>query len=104
MDTERGKRKVRKGKVVSDRMQKTVIVEVERKFRHPKYKKVVRAKKKFKAHNPDNIAHMGDFVEIMETRPLSKEKRWRVVRVIERAKVAIDEKTEKPKNEKTEKI
>lgn len=90
MDIERGKRKVRKGRVVSDKMQKTVIVEVERRFRHPLYKKVVRARKKFMAHNPEKpelTAHMGDLVEIMETRPLSKNKRWRVVRIIEKAKV-----------------
>lgn len=86
---ERGKRKVLKGLVISDKMQKTAIVEVERKYRHPMYKKVVRAKKNYKVHNPDQpglTAHMDDFVEIMETRPLSKEKRWRLVKVIRKAK------------------
>lgn len=86
---ERGKRKVLTGLVISDKMQKTAIVEVERKYRHPMYKKVVRAKKKYKVHNPDQpglTARMGDFVEIMETRPLSKEKRWRLVKVIRKAK------------------
>lgn len=82
---ERGKRKVLTGLVISDKMQKTAIVEVERKYRHPMYKKVVRAKKKYKVHNPENTAHMDDFVEIMETRPLSKEKRWRLVRIIQKA-------------------
>lgn len=102
MEEIRGKRKVLKGKVVSDKMQKAVIVEVERKFSHPVYRKVVREKKKYKVHNPDNTARMGDFIEIMETRPLSRDKCWRLVRVIEKARGIVDEKTEKPKNEKTD--
>lgn len=86
MEEKRGRRKILTGRVLSDKMQKTVIVEVERKYRHPVYKKVVRARKRYKVHNPDNIAHTDDFVEMMETRPLSKEKRWRLVRVIRKAK------------------
>ncbi len=92
MKLTRGKRKVLKGRVKSDRMQKTIIVEVERKFRHPLYKKVIKKKENYKVHNPDDVAHIGDFVEIMETRPLSKDKRWRLVRVLEKAK-GIEEKT-----------
>lgn len=103
---QRGKRKVFKGKVVSDKMQKTVVVEVERKYRHPMYKKVVREKKKYKVHNPGDMAHVGDFVEIMETRPLSKEKHWRLMKIIEKAggieDIKEDIKTEKQKNEKTD--
>lgn len=83
---ERGARKTRVGRVVSDRMQKTVVVEVQTLGRHPLYKKVVRRKRRFKAHDEGGGAHVGDRVLIMETRPLSKEKRWRVVRVLERAR------------------
>lgn len=90
MEMQRGARKVRKGRVTGDKMQKTIIVEVERKYRHPIYKKVLRARKRYKVHNPDNTAHTGDLVEIMETKPLSKEKRWRLVKVIQKAK-GIDE-------------
>lgn len=86
MEEERGKRKVLKGKVISDKMKKTAIIEVERKFRHPIYKKVVREKKKYKVDNPENAARIGDFVEITETRPLSKEKRWRISKIILKAK------------------
>lgn len=86
MEEKRSKRKVLKGKVISDKMQKTAIVVVERKFRHPTYKKVVREKKKYKVDNPENSARIGDIVEITETRPLSKEKRWRVSKIIQKAK------------------
>lgn len=82
----RGLRKVRVGKVVSDRMDKTVVVAVETLVRHPLYGRTVRRTTKFKAHNEGNEAHIGDSVEIMECRPLSKEKRWRVARILERAK------------------
>ncbi len=78
----RGKTKVREGVVVSSKMQKTVVVKVERVFRHPLYQKVVRVTKKFKAHDELGQCKAGDRVEIMETRPLSREKRWRVVRRI----------------------
>lgn len=81
----RGKAKVRQGIVVSNRMMKTVVVKVERVFRHPLYQKVIRAAKKFKAHDELQQCKIGDLVEIMETRPLSREKRWRVVRVLKEA-------------------
>jgi small subunit ribosomal protein S17 len=83
---ERGKRKVLVGKVVSDKMDKTVVVAVERLVRHPLYKKVLKKTTKFKAHDEKNKCRVGDKVEIMETRPLSKEKRWRVVNILEKAK------------------
>lgn len=84
--TERGSRKVRMGTVLSDKMNKTVIVGVERRVSHPIYgKKVVRTKK-FYAHDEESQARQGDVVRIMETRPLSKQKRWRVIEVVERAK------------------
>lgn len=82
----RGYRKVRQGKVVSNKMDKTVVVAVERRVRHPLYGKYVRKTTKFKAHDEENTCNEGDIVEIMETRPLSKEKSWRVVRIVERAK------------------
>lgn len=84
--TERNERKTRIGKVVSDKMEKTVVVAVERLVQHPLYKKAVKETVKFKAHDENNDAHIGDTVEIMETRPLSKDKRWRVIEVLERAK------------------
>jgi small subunit ribosomal protein S17 len=83
---ERGRRKVRIGKVVSDSMDKTATVAVEATVRHPLYKKTIKQTTKFKAHDEANEAHVGDTVEIMETRPLSKTKRWRVVNILERAK------------------
>ncbi|MGQ9525632.1 MAG: 30S ribosomal protein S17 [Armatimonadota bacterium] len=83
---QRNKRKVRVGKVVSDAMDKTVVVAVERLVRHPLYERTIRRTTKFKAHDEHNEAHVGDVVEIMETRPLSREKRWRVTRILERAK------------------
>jgi small subunit ribosomal protein S17 len=86
MPEERNKRKERVGLVVSDKMDKTVTVIVERKTRHPLYKRVIKKTKKFKAHDEDNKCQEGDKVKIMETRPLSKTKRWRVVEIIEKAK------------------
>jgi small subunit ribosomal protein S17 len=83
---ERNERKTRVGKVVSDKMQKTVVVAVERLVQHPLYKKAVKETMKFKAHDENNEAHVGDVVEIMETRPLSKDKNWRVVEILEKAK------------------
>ena len=83
---ERGLRKVRVGKVVSDKMEKTIVVAVETKVRHPLYGKTMNRTTKFKAHDENNDAKIGDIVEIMETRPLSKDKRWRLVEVVERAK------------------
>ena len=82
----RGGRKTLVGKVVSDKMEKTAVVAVENLVRHPLYGKTVRRTNRFKAHNENNDAREGDTVEITETRPLSREKRWRVSRVIERAK------------------
>jgi len=79
---QRGKRKELIGVVVSDKMDKTIVVKVERLVRHPLYKKVIRKHKKYKVHDAHNIAKVGDKVRIMETRPLSKEKRWRLVEVL----------------------
>ncbi len=84
--TERNARKTRIGLVVSDKMQKTVVVSIERRVQHPVYGKMVRRTKKLKAHDEQNEAKTGDTVRIMETRPLSKDKRWRVVEIIERAR------------------
>lgn len=92
---ERGTRKVRVGTVVSDKMDKTVVVAVETLKRHPLYKKTVRRTKKFKAHDEHNECRIGDRVRIMETRPLSKEKRWRVVEILARGEgVPSEEVTE----------
>ncbi len=82
----RGARKTRVGVVVSDKMQKTVVVALERRFPHPLYGKMVTRTKKVKAHDADDSAKAGDRVRIMETRPLSKDKRWRVVEIVERAR------------------
>ena len=78
-------RKVRTGKVVSDKMQKTVVVAIERRVPHPVYGKMVTRTKRLKAHDEQNSAKVGDVVRITETRPLSKDKRWRVVEILERA-------------------
>ena len=86
MSEGRGKRKVRTGTVVGDKAQKTVVVLVQRSLRHPLYGRVVRKHRKFMAHNEEGTAKVGDVVEIMETRPISKRKRWRVVRVVSTAK------------------
>ncbi len=80
----RGHKKERLGKVVSDKMNKTIVVRVERRFRHPRFKKVVTAYSKFYAHDETNQAKVGDHVRIQETRPLSKSKCWRLVEVVER--------------------
>jgi small subunit ribosomal protein S17 len=82
----RGYRKVREGLVVSDKMDKTVVVAVEDRFKHPLYGKVVRRTSKLKAHDEQNSAGVGDRVLLMETRPMSATKRWRVVEVLEKAK------------------
>ena len=84
--TDRGRRKVRTGVVVSDKMDKTVLVRIDRKVRHPLYRKTVARSTKLAAHDENNDAHVGDTVRVMETRPLSKTKRWRVVEVVQRAK------------------
>jgi small subunit ribosomal protein S17 len=79
-----GKRRTKVGRVVSDKMDKTVVVSVERLRRHPIYKRVVRLSSKFKAHDAENAARVGDTVRIEESRPLSREKRWHVVEVVAR--------------------
>ena len=84
--SERNLRKTRTGMVVSDKMDKTVVVAVIDNVRHPLYKKIVKRTVKFKAHDEQNACGIGDTVMIMETRPISKDKRWRLVNVIERAK------------------
>ena len=86
MSEVRGMRKTRVGVVVSDKMDKTIVVAVVEKFKHPLYKKTVSKTKKFKAHDEQNACGVGDVVKVMETRPLSKDKRWRVVEIIEKAK------------------
>jgi small subunit ribosomal protein S17 len=83
---DRGARKVREGYVVSDKMEKTIVVEVEDRKKHPKYRKVVRRTTKLKAHDEQNTAGIGDRVLLMETRPLSTTKRWRLVEILEKAK------------------
>lgn len=82
---ERGIRKVLTGKVVSDKMDKTVVVAVETLVRHPLYQRIIRRTKKFKAHDEQNSCRIGDKVKMMETRPLSKEKRWRIIEILEKA-------------------
>ena len=84
--TQRASRKVREGLVVSDKMDKTVVVEVEDRVKHPLYGKVMRRTSKLKAHDEQNSCGIGDRVLLMETRPLSATKRWRVVEILERAK------------------
>jgi small subunit ribosomal protein S17 len=81
-----GRRKVRQGRVVSEKMDKTVVVTIESRVRHPLYGRIVRRTKKFKAHDERNEYHVGDVVEIVECRPLSKEKNWRVSRLVEAAR------------------
>jgi len=83
---ERTLRKTRVGKVVSDKMDKTIVVAIADNVMHPLYKKVIKTTLKLKAHDENNECGIGDTVEVMETRPLSKDKRWRLVRVIEKAK------------------
>lgn len=83
---ERNERKERIGKVLSNKMQKTITVAVDRKVKHPIYGKFVNRTTKFKAHDETNSAGIGDLVRIMETRPLSKDKRWRLVEIVEKAK------------------
>ncbi len=84
--SERNLRKTRVGKVVSDKMDKTIVVAIQDNVRHPLYKKIIKRTIKLKAHDENNSCGIGDTVEIMETRPLSKDKRWRLVNIIEKAK------------------
>ena len=83
--SERNLRKTRVGKVVSDKMDKTIVVAIEDNVRHPLYKKIIKRTIKLKAHDENNSCGIGDKVEIMETRPLSKDKRWRLINIIEKA-------------------
>jgi small subunit ribosomal protein S17 len=83
---ERNLRKTRTGVVVSDKMNKTIVVAVRDNVRHPLYKKIVKKTYKLKAHDEENQCKVGDTVKVMETRPLSKDKRWRLVEIVERAK------------------
>ena len=83
---ERNLRKTRTGKVISDKMDKTIVVAVKDNVKHPLYNKIVKRTYKLKAHDENNEAHIGDTVRVMETRPLSKDKRWRLVEIMERAK------------------
>ena len=86
MAEQRGIRKTRVGVVVSDKMDKTVVVEIRTRVKHPLYGKIMNRTEKFKAHDEENSCGVGDTVRIMETRPLSKDKRWRLVEIIEKAK------------------
>ncbi len=82
----RNARKARTGVVISDKMQKTVVVEIQRRVPHPMYGKMITRSTRLKAHDEENAAKTGDTVRVMETRPMSKDKRWRVVEIVERAK------------------
>ncbi len=86
MAEERNLRKTRVGKVVSNKMDKTIVVAIADNVKHPLYKKTIKRTTKLKAHDENNVCNIGDRVEIMETRPLSKDKRWRLVQVLEKAK------------------
>ena len=83
---ERNLRKTRVGKVVSDKMDKTIVVAIEDHVKHPLYKKIVKSTYKLKAHDANNECHVGDTVRVMETSPISKDKRWRLVEIVEKAK------------------
>ncbi len=87
MSVEKGRRHqtVRQGKVVSTKMEKTAVVQVERRVQHPLYKKMLRRRKKYLSHDPGGVCHIGDWVEIVEARPLSRRKRWRVRQVLRKA-------------------
>jgi len=85
-DDKRSNRKERVGMVVSDKMQKTIVVRIDESVKHPKYGKIMKRSTKFKAHDENNECGIGDKVRIMETRPLSKDKRWRLVEILEKAK------------------
>ncbi len=83
---ERNNRKTQIGTVISDKMDKTIVVSIVRDFRHPLFKKIIRLKKRIKAHDETNECRIGDRVKLMETKPLSKEKHWRVMEIVEKAK------------------
>lgn len=82
---ERAKRKIRVGKIINDKMDKTIVVAVESHYKHPLYNKILKRVKKYKAHDPEGSSKTGDIVKISETRPLSKTKRWRLVEVVKKA-------------------
>ena len=86
MSEQRGYRKVREGLVVSDKMDKTIVVEIKTRVRHPLYGKIMNQTSKLKVHDENNECGIGDTIKVMETRPLSKDKRWRLVEIIEKAK------------------
>ena len=86
MEEQRGYRKTRTGVVVSDKMDKTIVVAIKTRVRHPLYGKMVNRTRKFKAHDEQNACGVGDTVKIMETRPISKDKHWRLVEIVEKAK------------------
>jgi small subunit ribosomal protein S17 len=86
MSEERGIRKTRVGVVVSDKMDKTIVISMSTRVRHPLYGKIIKRTNKFKAHDEENACGIGDTVRVMETRPLSKDKRWRLVEIVEKAK------------------
>ena len=86
VETKRGDRKIREGMVVSDKMDKTIVVELEDRVKHPRYSKVIRRTSKVKAHDENGLAGVGDRVLLAETRPLSATKRWRLVEILEKAK------------------
>jgi len=86
MSQERAFRKTRVGRVTSDKMDKTVVVAIENRVKHPLYKKIVKRTYKLKAHDENNECRVGDVIKVMETRPISKEKRWRLVEIVEKAK------------------
>lgn len=92
----RAHRKIREGVVVSDKMDKTVVVKVDRYMRHPLFQKGIRKSEKFKAHSEDNKAKLGDKVRIVETRPLSRDKRWRVTEII--GKIQVEKREEESKS------
>ena len=83
--SDRNQRKIRVGRVVSDKMDKTIVVAIENSVKHPLYKKIVKRTYKLKAHDENNECKVGDKVKVMETRPLSKDKRWRLVEIVEKA-------------------
>ncbi len=88
---ERNLRKARAGKVISNKMDKTIVVAVQDRVKHPLYNKIVNRTYKLKAHDENNECNIGDKVKVMETRPLSKDKRWRLVEIIEKAKIVLKE-------------
>ena len=87
-DSDRGRRRVQRGRVVSDKMDKTISVNIEWRAKHALYGKYIRRRTRLYAHDAENTAHVGDLVEVQETRPLSKQKRWRLVKVLERSRLA----------------